>query len=93
MLYYRKPGVLPAAPGCPRLFPERLFFLGAKLIHAQELGMTLVCSEESKLPQTSISISARTSISISISTSNSKSINISISTCEAFSTTIGTKMS
>ena len=47
------------APGCYRLLPAAsgttfLLFLDRRLVNAQELRMTLVCSKESKLPQTSI---------------------------------------
>ena len=39
------------ATGCSRLLPERFFFLDARLVNAQELKMTLVCSKGNKLPQ------------------------------------------
>ena len=61
------------APGCSRLLAAAtgttFFFLDARLVNAQELRMTLVCSKESKLPQTSISIGISTSTSTGTGTS------------------------
>ena len=65
MLYYRKAGALPVLP----VLPERpFFFLDAKLLNAQELRMTLVCSEESKLPQINTNTNTNTNTSTNIHT-------------------------
>ena len=72
MLYYRKAGVLPAAPGC---FRNDLFFLDATLVNAQELRMPLVCSKASKFPQINIYMNIDNHIAINkliITTTNIK---------------------